>query len=421
MYDIIILGGGVTGLTLAYYLAKNNIKNIKLLEQESECGGLCRSFNIDGHICDIGGHFFQTKFKEVEDFVFSFYPKDKFYQIDPRISKIHIYNQDIDYPLEANIWQLPINLEIEYLISIIRNGESQGKPAPKNYEEWIRWKLGNKICDDYLIPYNQKLWGVDPSEFDIDWLNKIPRLDVEEILKDSLLKTQDIEKFPAHTKPYYPLNGGYGEVIKKLENMVKDYISTGIKVSKVRYNVKNKYWEINDKYLSKVLITTIPWPDLYMALGKPASISKEMEIVKYNKLVISLFETKTNEVPYHWRYQPSLKEQHHREFFISNFVKNSKKYGVFTETNSERFDSSTITFNGKNIFNYTTSAAYPLPLKGKAKAIKKILDYYKQYNLFGIGRWGEHMHYNQDVCMLNAINFVKKFKQDNVINKIKSI
>ena len=124
-------------------------------------------------------------------------------------------------------------------------------------------------------------------------------------------------------------------------------------------------------------------------------------------MVISLFETDENPTPYHWRYIPDLKEQHHREFFISNFALDSKNYGTFTETNADRFDADKLTFKGRNIFNYETTAAYPLPLIGKTKAITDILEYFKPMHLYGVGRWGEHQHHNHDVCMKHAIDFVK--------------
>ena len=126
---------------------------------KKKAGGLCRSFYVEGHVVDIGGHFFQTKYKEVEDFIFASFPKEKMYKIDPRISKISIEGMDVDYPLESNLWQLPVDKQIKYLISVIRNGEALGKPEPKNYEEWIRWKLGDMICDNYLLPYNTKIMG----------------------------------------------------------------------------------------------------------------------------------------------------------------------------------------------------------------------------------------------------------------------
>ena len=406
IYDYIILGTGVTGLTLLNCFLAKGITNIIGLEAESEPGGLCRTFYINGHSCDIGGHFFQTKYKEVEDFVFSHYCKDNFYKITNRVSKIHIKGIDIDYPLEANIWQLPVKDQIDYLISIIRNGESQGKKPPKNYEEWIRWKLGDMVCDNYLIPYNSKLWGVSSSELDIDWLHKIPRLEISEILKNSLLHTQDINKFPAHISPYYPISGGYGKVMEAIAKPVLSYIRTNTRVTKLSFDKTNKIWIVNNTFKAKKVITTIPWPDLFEALGRPEEIAPKISKIKYNKIVISLFEIQSNDLPYHWRYQPDLSIQHHREFFISNFAKDSKKFGVFTETNLNRFDPKRLSFEGKNIFNYIIPAAYPIPLIGRTKAIEEIKAYYQKMNLFGIGRWGEHLHHNQDICIKHAIEFV---------------
>lgn len=407
-YDYIVLGTGVTGLTVLNCLANKGLRRILGLEAESEPGGLCRTFYVDGHACDIGGHFFQTKYKEVEDFVFSHFPKEKFYKINTRISKINIEGVDIDYPLEANIWQLPIEKQIDYLVSIIRNGESQGKEAPKNYEEWIRWKLGDKVCDSYLIPYNSKLWGVPSNELDVDWLYKIPRLEVSEILQNSLQHTQDVNKFPAHISPYYPLSGGYGRVMEAIAAPISQYIKTNTRVFKLDYDEDSKCWIVNNKYMARKIVNTIPWPDLYVALGCPAEISQQISKIKYNKIVISLFENVSNDLPYHWRYQPDLDVQHHREFFISNFAKDSKDFGVFTETNLNRFDPEHLSFEGNNLFNYVVPAAYPLPLIGRTKAIEEILSFYRKKNLYGIGRWGEHLHHNQDVCIKHAIDFVEE-------------
>ena len=407
-YDYIVLGAGITGLTLLKKLKEKGYNNILGIEIEKEAGGLCRTFYVDGHACDIGGHFFQTEFPEVEEFVFSHFSKEKMYQINPRISKINIYGIDIDYPLEANLWQLPVEKQVEYLISIVRNGEALGKPEPKNYEEWIRWKLGDKVCDEYLIPYNSKLWGVPSDEMDVDWLHKIPRIEVEEILKNSLSHTQDVEKYPAHIRPYYPKSGGYGRVIEAIAADINKYIKFNTKVTKLIYDKNEKVWIVNDEFKAKNIINSTPWTDLYNALGSPVEIQEQIQKIKYNKLVISLFETDENPTPYHWRYIPDLKEQHHREFFISNFALDSKNYGTFTETNADRFDADKLTFKGRNIFNYETTAAYPLPLIGKTKAITDILEYFKPMHLYGVGRWGEHQHHNHDVCMKHAIDFVKQ-------------
>lgn len=52
-YDVIIVGGGIAGLTAAAYLAKADHKTL-LCEKESTCGGLVRTFERNGFVYDGG-------------------------------------------------------------------------------------------------------------------------------------------------------------------------------------------------------------------------------------------------------------------------------------------------------------------------------------------------------------------------------
>jgi phytoene dehydrogenase-like protein len=53
IYDAIIVGGGMAGLTAAAYLAKSGYKTL-LCEKEDHCGGLVTSFERDGFVYDGG-------------------------------------------------------------------------------------------------------------------------------------------------------------------------------------------------------------------------------------------------------------------------------------------------------------------------------------------------------------------------------
>ena len=48
----VILGGGLTGLSVAYHLGDNSI----VLEKSSRVGGLCKSEKINGWTFDYTGH-----------------------------------------------------------------------------------------------------------------------------------------------------------------------------------------------------------------------------------------------------------------------------------------------------------------------------------------------------------------------------
>lgn len=404
MYDYIIIGAGITGITLCKKLREKGITNILCLEKEEIPGGLCKTKNIDGHVLDIGGgHFFNTKHDEVFEYVFGHIPKENF-NYYKRVSKIEIEGCTIDYPLESNLWQLPMEQRIDYVISTIRNGEGLERKEPTNYEEWIRWKLGDKICDSYMLPYNEKLWGVVPSQMDIDWLYKIPRVDVNEVLRYCFEMKQDVSKFPAHIFFYYPKQGGFQRIIDALAKAEISNIAFNEKVTSLKR--RDDCWIVNNNYKSRRVINTTPWNDLYSALGEPSALRSDFERIKYNRIVVSLHE-KEYDHDWHWRYVPDKEKAYHREFYIHNFADSSRQNGVYVETNIKRYDKGSVNKEfGVPIAEYITDAAYPIPVIGHRKAIDNILNYYRPLGLYGVGRWGQHQYQNADVSMHEAIKFV---------------
>jgi predicted NAD/FAD-dependent oxidoreductase len=64
-YDVIIIGGGLAGLTSAYYLNKNGHK-IKVIEKEKAIGGRTRTINLDNNqIVPFGAEFFTPDYKNI--------------------------------------------------------------------------------------------------------------------------------------------------------------------------------------------------------------------------------------------------------------------------------------------------------------------------------------------------------------------
>ncbi len=407
MLDYFIIGAGITGVTVARLLQQRGDTNFLILEAENEPGGLCRTKIIDGHTLDIGGgHFLCTIYPEVYDFIFSHIPKKQFNHFQ-RISKIKLADTIIDYPIESNLWQLPQDEQVNYLISTVQSGEVVGLKEPKNYEQWIRWKLGGAIADNYMIPYNQKIWGVKAKEMDIDWLNKIPRLNTEEIIKSCLSKVSDREKFPSHASFYYPKQGGFQVIFDAIYKHVKKHVHLNEPVTKLQY--KKNYWLINNKYKAKIIINTAPWIYISQALGKPKTLVKQLKFLKANSIVVSLWQEKYNH-DWHWLYIPSLKEERHREFYINNYAPTSKKSGFFSETNIKRWPNREGKWsNGKKpLFEYINKFAYPIAVLNHSKAIKKIHEYFRPKNLYGVGRWGQWQYLNMDVCMWQAMQLLKK-------------
>ena len=114
----LILGAGPSGLTLANKLIQQGKDDVLVLEKEAKAGGLCRSEDIDGSPLDIGGgHFLDVRNPKVLDFVFGFMPKDEWDRY-VRDSRIVVNDNLIGSPIEANIWQMKLSDQVEYLKAI---------------------------------------------------------------------------------------------------------------------------------------------------------------------------------------------------------------------------------------------------------------------------------------------------------------
>ena len=140
----LILGAGPAGLSIANFFKNNGENNFIVLEKEAEAGGLCRSCKIDGAPFDFGGgHFLDVRRPKVNEFLFEFMPEEE-WDIYERDSRISFKGNMVSHPLEANIWQLPVSEQVEYLKSIAIAGCNLGEEMPEEFTKWIYWKLDCK-------------------------------------------------------------------------------------------------------------------------------------------------------------------------------------------------------------------------------------------------------------------------------------
>ncbi|MEO7329249.1 MAG: FAD-dependent oxidoreductase [Minicystis sp.] len=72
--DVVIIGGGISGLTTAYNLLKQEVGgacpfHVTILEAEPETGGQARAFEIDGVTVEHGSHVFFNYYKNIIDMI----------------------------------------------------------------------------------------------------------------------------------------------------------------------------------------------------------------------------------------------------------------------------------------------------------------------------------------------------------------
>ncbi len=408
IYDYIIIGGGITGVAAARRIQQLNKGDFIVLEEEKKTGGLCRTEYINGHYLDIGGgHVLHSKFKEVLDWIFEHIPQNDFNKFDTKVL-IDLEGHPIEFPIELNLWQLPTELQVEYLYSYLN--ASGKKIKYENFESWIKNYLGDKIAENYMIPYNKKLWCMDISRLNTDWLIKIPETDVKLILKSIIERNSNFtEKVVSHKSFYYPKYGGFQSVFDAIQSPVKNNIITNYEVTNLNYDENTKVWHINNTYQARKIINTAPWTKLKITINQNSDkfdYENEFKNLEFLSNVISLWEREPYTHKAHWMYLPNDNVEQHREFYIHNFAPYSKPGGVMTDINRKRW----LEFNkkwkaGTPMYEHENIYSYPLPTTIYKESMKKILNFSKLYNLYGLGRWGQWQYFNTDQCVKQVLDF----------------
>lgn len=396
----LILGAGPAGLTVANRLKQKGITDFLVLEREETAGGLCRSVEVDGSPFDIGGgHFLDVRRPHVNEFLFKFMPEGEWDKYD-RDSRIVVNGNVVNHPIEANIWQMKLEDQVEYLKSIAIAGCNIGTPMPKAFVDWIYWKLGSKIAEDYMIPYNQKMFSKELNQLGTYWLEKLPNVSFEETLLSCLTK-KAYGTQPGHAQFYYPKKYGYGELWLRMAGEIKGNIEYNKSVKGIDYTNKIITTSDGEKYQADTIITTIPWMEFDEIVGMPEDIKESIGELKFSSIQTKYF-AENIDTPCHWIYYPDPKLSYHRILVRHNFCSNSK--GYWTETNSERIEMEEPTNN----FKYMNQYAYPLNMIKKPEIMNRLLSWSKVHDVIGLGRWGEHQHYNSDVTVDLALKLADK-------------
>ncbi|MEI8283819.1 MAG: NAD(P)-binding protein [bacterium] len=390
IFKYVILGAGPSGLSIAHALVTKGValESILVVEKENEAGGLCRSKAVEGAPLDIGGgHFLDIKNKKVVDFLQNFLHENEWQEFN-RVAKINIFHQHIDHPFEANLWQLPVDLQVNFLESVAQSGFAKGNQMPANFEEWVRWKFGERIADDYLLPYNRKIWSMELSRLGIYWLYKLPDVSFREILY-SCLQSKAHGKIPAHAKFLYPKNYGYGEVWKRMGDALGKSLRLGIELS----SLDCETLIINNQWKAETIISTIPWMSFCNTCNLPGQVVDLISQLINVGIDIDYFDENI-ESDAHWIYEPHDNVIHHRKLLRKNFLIGSR--GYWTETN-------TLRSKPKKGFRHTNPFAYPVNTIDKPKVIQSIAQWAHSKNIIPLGRWGKWEHMNSDVAVAEAL------------------
>jgi protoporphyrinogen oxidase len=301
-----ILGGGLTGITLARLLAQKGVE-VTVLEREPMFGGLCRSLSDSGFTFDKGGsHIIFSRDEEVLTFMNDILGGNS--QRNIRNTKIFYKGQHIKYPFENGLNQLPkedlffcINEFIKTLIAV----EKGNLAPPGNFHEWIIHTFGKGIADLYLIPYNEKIWKFPIEQMSLHWVEgRVPRPPVEDIIRSAI--GIETEGYTHQSVFSYPRTGGIEALVRSIASPVEKSIRTGFDVSSIKKEGEKYIITDGDNIIiADRCISTIPLQRLLKSLENvPQSVQKSCNELKYNSIACVFIGVRGKLPDTSWMYVP---------------------------------------------------------------------------------------------------------------------
>lgn len=314
MNRIVIIGGGLAGLSAAYHLREHDPL---VLERESELGGLCRSFFQDGFTFDCTGHLVHLRNPYTRELVDRLLP-DAFNSYE-RLASIYSKSTLTPYPFQANTHGLPPEVVKECLTGFIETLRQKHLHEPRNFKEWTLQTFGAGIAKHFMLPYNEKFWKDDLRNICADWVSwSIPKPKLEEVINGALGLTN--KGMGYNPRFIYPRSGGinclplaFAGHVRRIDSEVEVH-----SIDPVRRVVRTTDGR-EEPY--DHLITTLPVPTTYRLLSSaPERLRDDASRLKAIAVLnINIGVDRPRISDQHWMYFPESDYIFSRVGFPMNF------------------------------------------------------------------------------------------------------
>ncbi len=237
--DIIILGGGLAGLSAGHVLT-NAGSRVRLFERDHTVGGLSRTIMKDGFRFDLGGHRFITTDATIDAFVRELMA-DELVTVS-RSSKIYLRGNYFDYPLRPLNAMfgmgIPATAKIiaDYGLESIKRLVKQRRIV--SLEDWVVNNFGRTMFSLYFQQYSEKIWGIDCSRISAEWVaQRIKGLSLAKAIKHAFFRPNG-RALPTFADRFLYPRLGIGRIADRLREDIerRNQVVTGANVLRINHS-----------------------------------------------------------------------------------------------------------------------------------------------------------------------------------------
>jgi protoporphyrinogen oxidase len=314
---VVILGGGLAGISAAYHLKRPWL----LLEKEERLGGHARTDQTRGFYFDKTGHWLHLRDPYVKQLIDELLP-GQMVRVE-RKARIFSHGVLTRFPFQANLFGLPPEVVSECLIEFVRAHEDPRSREPSmNFEDFCLKKFGAGISKHFMIPYNAKLWGVHPREITAEWCSRfVPIPKLEDVIKGAV---GDVPPEMGYNISFlYPQKGGIETMTRALISRIEGGGEIVLQADPEKIDVRSRTLVLGGETVPwRALVATLPLPEL---IARMSHVPREIEDAagKLRCTPVRYLNVATKRPPkadFHWIYVPEERYPFYRVGIYTNAV-----------------------------------------------------------------------------------------------------
>jgi protoporphyrinogen oxidase len=435
----VIIGGGPAGISAANTLVDQKIPCL-LLEKDKQIGGLCKTVEYKGFRCDIGGHRFFTKNREIRQ-IWEKTLGDEFL-IRPRLSRIYYRGKFFYYPLKIGnaLAGLGPSESLKIVSSYLRSQILPTKPEV-NFEDWVSNRFGRVLFNIFFKTYTEKVWGIPCTVLSADWAaQRIRNLSLGRALVNALGLKNSRKVASLIDNFHYPRLGP-GQMFETMAKRINSHggeVCKGLEVIEVRHDHRQvTALFTRNGGSSRILdcshcFSSMPITDLVQRMTPlpPEEVMNAARALRYRSIITVnlLFKVSTTLVD-NWIYLHSpevsagrlqlyknwspamVPTDHHSSLGFEYFCFEEDELWNLSDSGlieKARQDLSHLRFYHQedliDAFVVRYAKAYPMYEDGYERHLAVIREWLSQFlNLYCIGRYGQFRYNNMDHSMMTGI------------------
>jgi len=408
----LILGGGPAGTAAAYYLKKQGLSDITIVEKD-KLGGLARTRVYENIPYEYGPQILYTeedKLQNVfEEFLTLYHPPTSNKKFSPALS----INGKID---EKSLHSFPVTIEnvlkMDNPTEVIKElyNVNLEKPDFSNFENYVISRMGRSIYELYIKNYNIKQWKIEPKNMEADWAKFRPLT----------LKSSSTGMFKSswqgHPGDYNPLWTG----------MTKD-----CKIQKGTAAVSEDFQQVTidgDRVDADIIVSTLP-------------LSENLDFIHTCLVYVSIkcegFVMPSYATSFPNTYDFVRIMEYKQQFFVeSEYTLLDFQFSWKDVCETDKYIEQ-VRYFVKNILKKeiadlwveTKKNIYPVSTAASLKKVEHQLSLASKSKVIPMGRLGVHAYVSKDTCILMGIIMSDNFedvisgdpsKKINVLKKMRN-